>query len=257
MAIILAFSLHQAMLKDGLLNNLINNLPFELHLPGYNYCGPGTKLRQRLAQGDRGINPLDELCKHHDIAYSKSSDLKERHKADLVLLKMAKKRAIATDASFGEKVAADFVNKTMLAKVSSGAGFKKSFKKIVSHTKKHIKKLKPKCKKAALELAYAAAKELTSNTSLKLPRIIPIPKSGGVLPLIPIFAGLSAAGSLAGGVAGITKAINDYRAAKKRLNELQRHNKKIEDLSIGKGLCLKPYKDGLGIYTSLDCKQKN
>lgn len=245
------------MVKDGLLNKLINNLPFELHLPGYNYCGPGTRLQQRLAQGDRGINQLDECCKLHDIAYNQSSDLKERHKADIILLKMAKKRAISSDASLSEKIAADLVNKAMIAKVSSGAGITKNFKKLVSHTKKHMRKLKPKCKKAALELAYAAAKELASDSSLKLPRIIPIPKTGGVLPLIPIFAGLSAAGSLAGGISGITKAINEYRAAKKRLKELQRHNKQMEELRIGKGLSIKPYKDGLGIYTSSDRKQKN
>lgn len=246
------------MVEDGLINKLINNLPFELHLPGYNYCGPGTKLQQRLSRGDKGINQLDECCKEHDIAYSKSSNLRDRHKADIILLKMAKKRAAALDSGMGEKIAADLVNKTMIAKVSSGAGLKKSFKKLVSHTKKHIHKLKPKCKKAALELAYAAAKEmLSSDESLKLPRIIPIPKTGGVLPLIPIFAGLSAIGSLAGGVSGITKAINEYRSAKKRLVELKRHNQKMEDLSIGKGLCLKPYKDGLGIYTSLARRSKN
>lgn len=31
-------------------------------------------------------------------------------------------------------------------KVRSGAGFRKTLKNIVSHTKKHIKKLKPTCK---------------------------------------------------------------------------------------------------------------
>lgn len=25
----------------GLVDKLIDKLPFELHLPGYNYCGPG------------------------------------------------------------------------------------------------------------------------------------------------------------------------------------------------------------------------
>lgn len=53
----------------GILNTLINKLPIELHLPGYRFCGPGTKLRKRLARGDTGINPLDEACKIHDIAY--------------------------------------------------------------------------------------------------------------------------------------------------------------------------------------------
>lgn len=36
---------------DGLLNKAINNLPFEMHLPKYNFCGPGTKLGKRLQLG--------------------------------------------------------------------------------------------------------------------------------------------------------------------------------------------------------------
>lgn len=117
------------MVKGSLLNNIINNLPVELHLPGYNYCGPGTRLQERLARGDKGINQLDEYCKQHDIAYNKSSDLEERHKADIILLKMAKKRANSPKASLGEKMAANLVNKTMLAKVSSGAGIKNFLKR--------------------------------------------------------------------------------------------------------------------------------
>lgn len=35
----------------------------EWHLPGYNYCGPGTKVVTRLVRGDKGINNLDEGCK--------------------------------------------------------------------------------------------------------------------------------------------------------------------------------------------------
>ena len=253
-------------MKEGsLLNWIINKLPCEVHLPGYNYCGPGTKLHKRLARGDRGINRLDEYCKQHDIAYNKSSLLSDRHKADIILMKMAKARATASDANFGERVAANLVHKAMLTKIAtgsglktnykkinkskvSGRGLKKNFKNIMTHTKRVIRKLKPKSKKMAIELAMAAARELTSDVPVKLPRVIPVPKSGGFLPLIPIFAGLSAAGSLTGGAAGIAKVINDCKAAKKRLEELKRHNEKMEALSIGKGLHLKPHKDGLGIY---------
>ena len=33
--------------KGGsLLNKAINNLPFEMHLPGHNFTGPGTKLKK-------------------------------------------------------------------------------------------------------------------------------------------------------------------------------------------------------------------
>ena len=30
------------------LNSLVNKLPFEMHLPGYNFIDPGTKLNKRL-----------------------------------------------------------------------------------------------------------------------------------------------------------------------------------------------------------------
>jgi len=31
------------------------------HWPGYQYLGPGTHLKKRLARGDPGINRLDKL----------------------------------------------------------------------------------------------------------------------------------------------------------------------------------------------------
>lgn len=259
------------MKRDGLLNWIINILPFELHIPGYNYCGPGTKLQKRLDRGDRGINKLDEYCKEHDIAYSKSTNLCDRRKADKVLMNMAEQRALASDSGIGEKLAAKLVHKVMLAKMKTGnglkhcrtvtsktdcrrntfgKGMKKTFKRVIEHTKKQLKKLKPKGKKMAAELAIAAVKDFAEDKTIKLPRVIPIPKTGGVLPLIPLFAGLSAAGSLAGGAAGIAKMINDFKAAKKRFQELKRHNERLEALCIGKGLHLKPHKNGLGIFVT-------
>ena len=47
----------------------------EFHWPGYQYMGPGTKLKKRLARGDPGINRLDQLAKQHDIDYSKAKNL--------------------------------------------------------------------------------------------------------------------------------------------------------------------------------------
>ncbi|XP_074096719.1 uncharacterized protein LOC141525915 [Cotesia typhae] len=43
----------------GLFNNIINKLPLELHIPGYQYCGPGTKLAKRLARGDSEWYTID------------------------------------------------------------------------------------------------------------------------------------------------------------------------------------------------------
>lgn len=37
----------------SLLNSLIDTLPIELHIPTYNYCGPGTKLNKRLRRKDK------------------------------------------------------------------------------------------------------------------------------------------------------------------------------------------------------------
>jgi hypothetical protein len=59
----------QVLTGRGILNILINNLPFEAHIPGYQWCGPGTNKAKRLARGDKGVNLLDAACKSHDLAY--------------------------------------------------------------------------------------------------------------------------------------------------------------------------------------------
>lgn len=234
---------------SGIVNDLINNIPFELHLPGYQFCGPGTKLTKRLQRGDRGINKLDEACMYHDIAYN-NSDLSVRHKADLELLNMAKKRLKAKDAGLGEKAASWIVKKSMKAKLKAGAGMG-SFMTKVKKIQSQIKKIKSKNNHAAIKCAYVAARKLFGDKKgIRIPRFIPIPKSGGVLPLIPIFAGLSALGALAGGAAGIAKAVNDYKAAEKNLKESQRHNKIMEAIALGKGVYVKAHKKGAGLYTS-------
>lgn len=110
--------------RDSLLNRAINALPFELHIPGYQFCGPGTRLKKRLARGDAGINPLDAACREHDIAYSRSRDLTERHAADRVLADKALRRVIAKDSTLGERAAAAGVWATMKAKTKIGAGVK-------------------------------------------------------------------------------------------------------------------------------------
>lgn len=231
----------------GLINTFINHLPIELHLPGYNYCGPGTRLQERLNRGDKGINPLDSACMQHDIAYSKNSNLEDRHKADLELKNMAKRRLKSLDASRGERIASWLVNKVMKAKLKTGSGIK-SFKASIGKLKSLMKKIKPSNNKEAIQFAYLAAKKIFhKNNNIKLPRIIPIPKTGGILPLIPIFAGLSALGSLAGGIGGIAKAVSDYKSAQKNLAESERHNKMMESIAIGKGLYIKPYKKGKGL----------
>lgn len=263
----------------GFINRLINKLPVELHIPGgYQYCGPGTKLQKRLARGDSGINPLDVACKQHDIAYSKSNNIADRHKADSLLADRAWERVRAGDSSFGEKSAAWFVTNVMKAKRKLGMGVVKSisrprggttkrkkkkkktaFGSIVKDVNRHLKqKLRrgddlKSASKIALSAARGAVRKAGGKRNVRLPRVIPLPsKSGGFLPLIPaILGGLSALGALTGGAAGVAKAVGDARASGRQLTELQRHNQTMEAIAMGKkgsGLFLKPHRKGLGLF---------
>lgn len=251
---------------EGIVNEAINRLPFELHLPGYQFCGPGTKLRKRLLRGDVGINRLDAACREHDIAYS-VDNIKERHEADRVLQEKAWQRVKSSDASLGEKSAAWTVTNIMKAKRKLGLGMKrKKSRKQVSFNVHVIRKVKDALKRSgvkdlkrgasvALIAARKSVKAAGGKKKIKIPRVITIPKTGGFLPFLPaIFAGLSALGGLAGGAAGIAKAVNDSKAATQKLQESQRHNKLMEAIALGNkqgsALYLKPYKKGLGLYIS-------
>ena len=161
--------------------SLIDNLPVELHIPGYNFCGPGTKLAKRLARGDKGVNLLDKACLQHDLQYSSTKDPSARHAADIVLADRAKEIRKRKDIGFGQKLAAFTVNKIMHAKVKMGAGCVRS---VAKHL---LRKIKTKTNKK-------------KNKKKPASRVLPIPSTkGGFLPfLIPALAGLSAVGSLAG-----------------------------------------------------------
>lgn len=258
----------------GLVNKLINKLPVEIHIPSYNYCGPGTKLSKRLRRGDKGINPLDEACKEHDIAYSKSFDLKNRNEADQLLASKAFQRFKSRDATLGERFTSLGVAGIMKAKSKLGLGLRKNGKGMKSRkTKKSRRKIKGisfqsavhRAKKGIIGKKYKNINSIAKDAlafikrggvKIKQPtkRIIPLPKFGGILPLIPLFAGLSALGALSGGAAGIASAVNAAKNAKNKLDEQKRHNKVMESLSIGKGLFLRPYKQGCGLYLKSNSK---
>ena len=89
------FSYKKPAVGKGLVNKVINSLPVELHLPRYQFCGPGTKLKKHLDRCDNGINLFDAACKNHDIAYSKTNDLNSRHQADKILENKAWERVLA------------------------------------------------------------------------------------------------------------------------------------------------------------------
>jgi len=106
----------------------MNALPFKLYIPGYQFCGPGTYLEERLIRGDRGTNPLNAARREHAIAYLHSNDLAERHVADKILAEKARKRIIARNSTLGERAAAAAVWATIKAKTKIGMGMKTKVK---------------------------------------------------------------------------------------------------------------------------------
>ena len=76
--------------------------------------GPGVKLAMRFKRGDPGINRLDKLAKQHDVDYSKSRNLADKHTAD--------RKMIAGITRFpGRKTMTErIVRRIMQAKVKAG-----------------------------------------------------------------------------------------------------------------------------------------
>ena len=84
---------------------------------------------------------------------------------------------------------------------------------------------------------------LTGVQKMSQTRIIPIPKTGGMLPLIPIVTGISKIGAIAGGVSSIVNAIRDIINLRKTLRNGQQQQ-------VGNGLFLTSYRKGYGLYLS-------
>ncbi|XP_073847814.1 uncharacterized protein [Musca autumnalis] len=257
----------KAVKGGGLVNKLINSLPVELHLPGYQFCGPGTKLRKRIQRGDQGVNPLDAACRKHDIAYSQNKDIEQRHIADRELTERAWERLKSKDSSIGEKINAYLVTNIMKAKTKLGMGVgnkkpkqilgQQIFKNAIKNATDSLKSVKPTDINAAIKIARKEIQKTFRGKKSKvvIPRVIRVPKRGGFLPLIPILTGLGALGALASGSSAITNAVLNAKKAKEELQEQTRHNKTIE--AMGKGLYLKPYKKGYGIYVDENETPKN
>ncbi|KAE9522018.1 hypothetical protein AGLY_017580 [Aphis glycines] len=116
---------------------------------------------------------------------------------------------MSKDSSLKEKAVAWGVTTAMKAKrkIGDGCGYKAAIKAAKNVIKKNIGennllKLSKKC--------VAVARKTFKTKKTKALRIITVPKKGGVLPLIPIFTGLSALEALTGGVANIVKMANEF-----------------------------------------------
>lgn len=107
---------------SGIVNTLIDALPFQLHWPGYSYLGPGTKLERNLQEGVKPVNPLDAAALEHDKAYRNTTDTTERSKSDKILENKAWNRVLSSDSGLGEKAAAWVTTNAMKLKGLLGQG---------------------------------------------------------------------------------------------------------------------------------------
>ena len=108
------------------LNTLVNNLPFEMHLPGHSFTGPGTKLYNRLNydgtpnEWSMPINRVDNAAYHHDLCYSKHDDTKTRN--EVYYKRMLNELNEIVNPTLRERIDKSIVEKLINAKVNFGLG---------------------------------------------------------------------------------------------------------------------------------------
>ena len=124
--------------ENSVLDSIIDLMPFEMHVPGYKFCGPGTKLAEQLERGDVGINPLDEACREHDKAYADKKI--NRRQADQILAEKAFSRMLGGETPPDERTVAMMTACCMVSKIT--------FEKFFSRIKKAIKCRDKKTKKS-------------------------------------------------------------------------------------------------------------
>ena len=120
----------KAEVGQGRINNLINSLPFEAHLPGHNFTGPGTKLNLRLNEDltpkdwSKPINRVDDAAYRHDLCYAENKDTKTRNQVcDKNMLAELKD---IYNPTLRERVDKSLVEKIIGTKVRFGWGLKKT-----------------------------------------------------------------------------------------------------------------------------------
>lgn len=126
------------MSQDSIINQFVNNLPFELHLWSpdvgkYSACGPGTKHRARIDEfirtGDVDLlykNTLDKACFYHDSSYSKVKDVPARQAADKQLMDRSLKIAGDTTLDGYQRALAAAIYNFFDKKIQLGQGLSRT-----------------------------------------------------------------------------------------------------------------------------------
>ena len=113
----------------SLLNKAINNLPFEMHLPGHNFTGLGTKLNSVLnpdltpKEWSKPVHRVDKATYHHDICYLKNDDTATRNA--VCDKNMLKELEGIYNPTLRERLDKSLVSKLIGTKVNFGMGVQK------------------------------------------------------------------------------------------------------------------------------------
>lgn len=101
--------------KRSFLDSIIDQLPVEIHVGNFEFLGPGTKLSERLALNQAGINPLDAAALQHDLAYAGNEN---RRVADEKLINVAFSRLVAENSDNVERSAALLTACCLIGKIT-------------------------------------------------------------------------------------------------------------------------------------------
>ena len=99
-----------------------------------------AELAERIQRGDIGINPLDEACRQHDLAYNNPSS--NRRQADRILAEYAFSRMLAGETPPDERTVAMMTACCMVSKITFEKFFSRIKKVIKRQNKKNTNKSK-------------------------------------------------------------------------------------------------------------------
>ena len=91
----------------------------EKHLPGCNFCGPGTNVTRRMQERVQPMNRLDRACKSHDLdtesrGPQRAKTAKQIRASDRKLAREAKRIALDPKTNKRERALAWVVHRAML-----------------------------------------------------------------------------------------------------------------------------------------------
>jgi len=104
----------------------------EMHLPGMNFAGPGTRLDLRLDSSGRPksdslpIDRVDEAAYRHDMSYAAFPDTKTRNVADRVMVSELDE---IPNSTLRERTERAIIKPILSTKAKFGLGTKKNYRK--------------------------------------------------------------------------------------------------------------------------------